>query len=647
MAETKPSDQAEKQLKAQETKPLESSDAHALATPTAQDKQIAESDRTNQSSGSLTELALKSKGLTKEQIAAQMEAQGDSISIDYGNGQEASRKTGLTEKSLIQVGGKTYDAKSVVAYDLQTSSDIVSDATNATAPVQEQDKITLKPVEVAPTLIKAGLDYNEDRLPFGQKLANFVQSAEARLMDPEGQKAYVQGLIDKVIGIGQGLNEAKDEVKTNATIAAKKAWTALNDGSVASFLAQPNAINEPLFKTLGTCFDAMRKDPNAVNNVLAIMGRELEAANDKYSKMTPQERGVQDGKAMFWFINPAGSTEAADITIAKLEPMIEPVIAPIDAALVKNIERSVQAIREISKTSLEVAQKAKQMLLDYINGEGLYGRKLVGIPDGYFDGMKPTEPIKTSDTINAMSKADDLEGKPLPGKGGASEQLQEKDIVNPIDRNASLEKKIAQLEALSRENEPLAKSFLERIDAQLGTKSETNFKTAQDIADKAKRPSIKDEKDWFDVEHVRDAFRFKTPVDNLNDLPKIVEALKASEFKIIKPDLDKLLNPKGRGWRMAAFDLRAPNGQIIEYQVLSKEMNEAGRIEHSTYKAVRKNDVSKLTKAELDSKDKADIAAARLYRSAQEAYQKRTGQNRQAIQKIINDTEKVFTEGEK
>jgi|GEM_PF-1590834 len=406
MAETKPSDQAEKPLRAQEVKPLGSSDAQQVATPTAQDKQIAEADRTNQSSGSLTELALKTMGLTREQIAAQMDAQGDSISIDYGNGQEASRKTGLTEKALVQVGGKTYDAKTILAYEPKNNSGFVSDATNATVPSSGQDKITLKPVEVAPTLIKAGLDYNEDRVPFGQKLANFVQSAEARLMDPEGQKAYLQGLIDKVVGIGQGLNEAKEEVKTTASVAADKAWTALKDGSVASFLAQPNAMNEPLCKTIGTCFDAMRKDPNAVNNVLAIMGRELEAANDKYSKMTPQERGVQDGKAMFWFINPSGSTEAADLAIATTEK----VIAPVDAALVETIQRSVQAARELAKTSAEAAQQTKQMLLDYLNGKGLYGRKFAGMPDDFFAGMKPTEPAKINDTVNAMSKADGLGG---------------------------------------------------------------------------------------------------------------------------------------------------------------------------------------------------------------------------------------------
>jgi hypothetical protein len=331
MVETKPTDQGDQQLKAQEVKPLASSDAQAIATPSAQDKQIAESDRTNQSSGSLTELALKTRGLSREQVAAQMEAQGDSISIDYGNGQEASRKTGLTEKELVQVGSKTYDAKTIVAYDNQGNSGIVSDATNATAVYEtDKSKIVPKQVEVQPTQVNAGLDYNKESLPLSQRLGMFAQSAEARLMDPAARKAYFQGMIDKALGVGVGLNEVKEEIKGSAQMAATRARTALEDGSVATFMAQPNAINEPLFKTIGTCFDAMRKDPNAVNNVLAIMGRELETANSKYTNMTPYERGVQDGKAMFFFINPSGSTgsaiEVVDSVAAKVDPLVEKAI---------------------------------------------------------------------------------------------------------------------------------------------------------------------------------------------------------------------------------------------------------------------------------------------------------------------------------
>jgi hypothetical protein len=407
MVETKPTDQGDQQLKAQEVKPLASSDAQAIATPSAQDKQIAESDRTNQSSGSLTELALKTRGLSREQVAAQMEAQGDSISIDYGNGQEASRKTGLTEKELVQVGSKTYDAKTIVAYDNQGNSGIVSDATNATAVYEtDKSKIVPKQVEVQPTQVNAGLDYNKESLPLSQRLGMFAQSAEARLMDPAARKAYFQGMIDKALGVGVGLNEVKEEIKGSAQMAATRARTALEDGSVATFMAQPNAINEPLFKTIGTCFDAMRKDPNAVNNVLAIMGRELETANSKYTNMTPYERGVQDGKAMFFFINPSGSTgraiEVVDSVAAKVDPLVE-----------KAIQDGMKAAEKLAKESPEYARKAQRMVLDYAREHGLTLKQLetIGVPNEYLEGVsapKPIEPIKTSDTINAMSKADDL-----------------------------------------------------------------------------------------------------------------------------------------------------------------------------------------------------------------------------------------------
>lgn len=435
MAETKPSDQAEKPLRAPEVKPLGSSDAQQVATPTAQDKQIAEADRTNQSSGSLTELALKTRGLTREQIAAQMDAQGDSISIDYGNGQEASRKTGLTEKSLVQVGGKTYDAKTVVAYEPQNSSGIVSDATNAAVYETDKSKIAPKQVEVEPKQINAGLDYNKESLPLSQRLGMFAQSAEARLMDPAARKAYFQGMIDKAIGVGVGLNEVKEEIKDSAKMAASKARTALEDGSVASFLAQPNAINEPLFKTIGICFDAMRKDPNAVDKVLSIMGRELEAANNKYTNMTPYERGVQDGKAMFFFINPSGSTGSAfkvvDSVAAKVDPLVE-----------KAIQDGLKAAEKLAKESPEYARKAQKMVLDYAREHGLTPKQLetIGVPNEYLEGVgspRPAESIKTSDTINAMSKADDLGAEAKAGDIQSGGQRKPAEVMKetPVSAN--------------------------------------------------------------------------------------------------------------------------------------------------------------------------------------------------------------------
>lgn len=267
--------------------------------------------------------------------------------------------------------------------------------------------------------------------------------------------------------------------------------------------------------------------------------------------------------------------------------------------------------------------------------------------------FKGPEPLKQAaglgksvekDYTFAMSKADDFEGLGKPGKGRPSRPVDERDIVNPIDRTATQEQKVAQLMALTEENKPLVEKFLTEVDTALGTKSEINAKEAKDILDKANRPSIKEKKDWFDVEHVRDSFRFKTPVENLNELPRIVEHLKNSPFEVVKLDLDKLVKPKGRGWRMAAIDLKAPNGQIIEYQILPRELNEAGKVEHQMYKKWRGKDFSSMTKAMRDAKDEADTVAADLYFDAWKAYLKRTGQTTESIKQIIKQTRGIVRE---
>lgn len=183
--------------------------------------------------------------------------------------------------------------------------------------------------------------------------------------------------------------------------------------------------------------------------------------------------------------------------------------------------------------------------------------------------------------------------------------------------------------------------FLKQIDAELGTESEISFKTPQDILGEANRPSIKETKEWFDVEHVRDSLRFKTPVENLNDLPKIVEHLKDSGFEVVNLDLEKLLNPKARGWRTAAIDLRAPNGQLIEYQILPREMNEAGKIEHQIYKSIREKDVRKLTNEQRQQVLEMNNQARRVYSDAWEAYLRRTGQTKESITKFVQDANAI------
>jgi hypothetical protein len=258
----------------------------------------------------------------------------------------------------------------------------------------------------------------------------------------------------------------------------------------------------------------------------------------------------------------------------------------------------------------------------------------------FFLGAKAAISEKAVKLMNLEEKSE-LELRVL-GIERRTESLSEKDIFSPIDRHASTGEKISQLQTLSVENQPLVEKFLKRIDTELGTKSELDFKEPAEIENKANRPAIKETKEWFDIEHVRDAIRFRTPVDNLNELPKIVKALKESGFEIVNPDFGKLLSPKGRGWRMAAIDLRAPNGQIIEYQILPKELNDAGKIEHATFEEWRGRDSATLSREEKIARERADRDAAKFYRNAWDSYLKRTGQTEETIKRIIADATEIL-----
>jgi len=80
----------------------------------------------------------------------------------------------------------------------------------------------------------------------------------------------------------------------------------------------------------------------------------------------------------------------------------------------------------------------------------------------------------------------------------------------------------------------------------------------------------------------------------------------------------------------------------MDYQVLAKEMNEAGKLEHSTYKGVREKDVKLMSPDELKAKRRADNEAVALYKKAHESYLKRTGQTNLDLEIVIEETRKIL-----
>lgn len=221
--------------------------------------------------------------------------------------------------------------------------------------------------------------------------------------------------------------------------------------------------------------------------------------------------------------------------------------------------------------------------------------------------------------------------------------LEDEQIVNRIDCNATTDEKIRQLQELSKQNEPAVKDFLAKIDRKYGTESKVSHKEPEKIAEKANRPAIKDIKKWHDVEHIRDSFRFKTVLNDIEDLPKIAEELKETGIEVIKTDTDKVLSPGFWGWRIAALDLKMPNGQLVEYYLPVKEVEEAKKSgNHELFEKWRNVDIQALT-AEQENQYLNDTDESKeKYDSAWQKYLDRTKQKPERVKAVLEKTERVF-----
>lgn len=208
---------------------------------------------------------------------------------------------------------------------------------------------------------------------------------------------------------------------------------------------------------------------------------------------------------------------------------------------------------------------------------GLAGGRVDTGDGGLFDGTRPEQ-------------TDIESARPAPGD--------ESSIVNPIPRDASPAEKLDAIHALTDENKPVVDDFLRRLDAELGTESKSSVKLDDAILSKASRPSIRAEKPWHDIEHLRDTFRFKTTLNSLHDLPAIADAIRKQGWQVVKIDTAKLLHPKEWGFRFVALDLRMPNGQLVEYYMPLREIEDVKDANHLLFEKWRNRDESELTDAE-------------------------------------------------
>lgn len=231
-------------------------------------------------------------------------------------------------------------------------------------------------------------------------------------------------------------------------------------------------------------------------------------------------------------------------------------------------------------------------------------------------------------------------------KRTTADQIKAEDAVNPIDRNALQQEKFRQLRQLSAENQPLIDDFKGLMDDKYASHSYGEPKLEETILKKVERPDTKARKPWFDIEHVRDGQRFTTVVDNLDVLPSIAKDLKASKFEVFEANISKM-EPNERGWRMMPFDLRAPNGQFVEFQVLPREMHEAGKVTHPIYDKWRDKPLESLSRQEKIFRRDELMLARDVSEKAWSDYLKRTGQSELHVKALTKKVEEVLKEERK
>ena len=146
------------------------------------------------------------------------------------------------------------------------------------------------------------------------------------------------------------------------------------------------------------------------------------------------------------------------------------------------------------------------------------------------------------------------------------------EIRMPINSTAPNDQVRAQIQRMTNQNRPLVRRIIKRIDDKFGTKSGDSAKDLSKVTQKARRPSILAKKPWHDVSHIRDSYRFKTVIPDFRDVPAIFDELLAEGIGLVKIDTNKLFQPGEWGWRIIAFDLRMPNGQLVEWYLPLKEL---------------------------------------------------------------------------
>ncbi len=234
----------------------------------------------------------------------------------------------------------------------------------------------------------------------------------------------------------------------------------------------------------------------------------------------------------------------------------------------------------------------------------------------------------------------------LAGAGGVADAQS----MSDEETERAMAKQLAELKDLRPVNIELLLGFFEDVPVrskgklrQVSAQSEVqrpgdfyatiDEKSDESILKKVSRPKVLLEYPKYEMQHIRDALRFKcivsTVVDAFRLLALLVDETQWAERGVhaVKVDLKKILKPKKFGWRFIGCDLKMPNGLIVECYIAFAELMAVDRANHIFFEKWRGKDIKKLSAEERRQYEADAKESTKRYNQAFCETLKRTTQN--------------------
>lgn len=195
--------------------------------------------------------------------------------------------------------------------------------------------------------ISASTLADEARHPnLDNKLNIFFESLKRRALretlDPTERERVITNLSEKFTGIGEGLNEAKEEVKTQAkrafdeTIRQTDSFKKDPLGTIQKTKEASEIFASGMANSTLRALDEAAKDSNAFDRLLKNSVAMVAKSSSAYSQLSPKEQGKIIGKNLFWSVNPSGSIEGVSLasqSFSRAKTVIKPHMTELGAEI--------------------------------------------------------------------------------------------------------------------------------------------------------------------------------------------------------------------------------------------------------------------------------------------------------------------------